>query len=118
MPDGWKAFSTVIVNEVLNKHHKWFYLKHSFNLEYLCLYSFYIVVRELQAEDLLARDKIAAFDFDGCLVKTSVQRYQYAQCVFIKVICTHMISTFDTASILSSHFSFVKPLFYYSIKLM
>lgn len=42
LPDGWKAFSTVIVNE---------------------------------AEDLLARDKIAAFDFDGCLVKTSVQRH-------------------------------------------
>eukprot|EP00250_Pteridium_aquilinum_P005897 c15917_g1_i1 orf=362-1483(-) len=42
LPDGWKAFSTVIVNET---------------------------------DDLIARDKIAAFDFDGCLAKTSVQRH-------------------------------------------
>lgn len=42
LPDGWKAFSTVIVNE---------------------------------KEDSIARGKIAAFDFDGCLVKTSVQRH-------------------------------------------
>lgn len=42
LPDGWKAFATVILNE---------------------------------AEDVFARDKIAAFDFDGCLVKTSVQRH-------------------------------------------
>ncbi|KAH7414949.1 hypothetical protein KP509_14G020300 [Ceratopteris richardii] len=42
LPDGWKAFSTVIVNET---------------------------------DESLAKDKIAAFDFDGCLVKTSVQRH-------------------------------------------
>lgn len=42
LPDGWKAFSTVIVGE---------------------------------PDEIHARDKIAAFDFDGCLVKTSVQRH-------------------------------------------
>ncbi|KAI5084341.1 hypothetical protein GOP47_0000510 [Adiantum capillus-veneris] len=42
LPEGWKAFSTVIINET---------------------------------DDTLAKDKIAGFDFDGCLVKTSVQRH-------------------------------------------
>ncbi|MCO5558181.1 hypothetical protein L7F22_011760 [Adiantum nelumboides] len=42
LPEGWKAFSTVIMNET---------------------------------EDSLAKGKIAAFDFDGCLVKTSVRRH-------------------------------------------
>jgi hypothetical protein len=29
----------------------------------------------LQPDDMHGREKIAAFDFDGCLVKTSVQRF-------------------------------------------
>lgn len=41
LPDGWKAFSSVIVNV---------------------------------ADEVFAKDKIAAFDFDGCLANTSIRR--------------------------------------------
>ena len=39
------------------------------------------MIHLLQDDGLLNSNKIAAFDFDGCLVKTSVKRYGFILCL-------------------------------------